>query len=141
MSRKRDYDDLLGKTMASSLATSLNRQQQGDQFRIIDPPSMPEKASFPDRFKFSLAGLGAGLALAFVFGVGMEFVDDRIRSEADLIEASTAAGAGGNSAAANRSGDCSSTMETVDCGRRCHSGRDHYPHGDLVRLLLGIEHV
>ncbi len=84
---KKGYDDLLGKTMSSSLATSLNRQQQGDQFRIIDPPSLPEKASFPDRFKFSLAGLGAGLALAFVFGVGMEFVDDRIRSEADLIEA------------------------------------------------------
>jgi polysaccharide biosynthesis transport protein len=84
---KKGYDQLLGKTMQSSLATSLNRQQQGDQFRIIDPPSLPEKASFPDRFKFSIAGLGAGLALAFVFGVGSEFVDDRIRSEQDLLEA------------------------------------------------------
>ena len=85
---KKNYDQLLGKDMASSLATNLNRQQQGDQFRIIDPPSMPEKASFPNRFKFSLAGLGAGLALAFLFGVGTEFVDDRIRSEQDLVEAS-----------------------------------------------------
>lgn len=84
---KKNYDTLLGKTMQSSLATSLTRQQQGDQFRIIDPPSLPEKASFPDRFKFSLAGLGVGLALAFVFGVGSEFIDDRIRSEQDLIEA------------------------------------------------------
>lgn len=84
---KKNYDQLLDKTMESSLATNLNLQQQGDQFRIIDPPSLPEKASFPDRFKFSLAGLGAGLALAFVFGLGTEFVDDRIRSEQDLIEA------------------------------------------------------
>ena len=84
---KKNYDALLGKTMASSLATSLTRQQQGDQFRIIDPPSLPEKSSFPDRFKFSLAGLGIGLALAFVFGVGSEFLDDRIRSEQDLLEA------------------------------------------------------
>jgi protein tyrosine kinase modulator len=84
---KKNYDALLGKTMASSLATSLNRQQQGDQFRIIDPPSLPDKSSFPDRFKFSLAGLGIGLALAFVFGVGSEFLDDRIRSEQDLLEA------------------------------------------------------
>jgi polysaccharide chain length determinant protein (PEP-CTERM system associated) len=83
---KKNYDDLLGKTMSSSLATSLNRQQQGDQFRIIDPPSLPEKSSFPDRFKFSLAGLGIGLALAFVFGVGTEFLDDRIRSERELID-------------------------------------------------------
>ena len=83
---KKNYDELLGKTMSSSLATSLNRQQQGDQFRIIDPPSLPEKSSFPDRFKFSLAGLGIGLALAFVFGVGTEFLDDRIRSEQDLVD-------------------------------------------------------
>lgn len=84
---KKSYDDLLGKAMQSSLATSLTRQQQGDQFRIIDPPSLPEKASFPDRFKFSLAALGAGLFLAFIFGAGTEFTDDRIRSENDLLEA------------------------------------------------------
>jgi len=84
---KKNYDALLSKTMASSLATSLTRQQQGDQFRIIDPPSLPEKSSFPDRFKFSLAALGIGLALAFVFGVGSEFLDDRIRSENDLLDA------------------------------------------------------
>ncbi len=84
---KKNYDTLEGKTMQSQLATSLNRQQQGDQFRIIDPPSLPDKSSFPDRFKFSLAGLGIGLALAFIFGVGSEFLDDRIRSEQDLLDA------------------------------------------------------
>jgi polysaccharide biosynthesis transport protein len=84
---KKNYDTLLGKTMQSSLATSLTRQQQGDQFRIIDPPSLPDKSSFPDRFRFSLAGLGIGLVLAFVFGVGSEFLDDRIRGEQDLLEA------------------------------------------------------
>jgi len=85
---KKNYDDLAGKTMQSSLATSLTRQQQGDQFRILDPPSLPEKSSFPNRFRFSLVGLGAGLALAFVFGVGSELLDDRIRSEQDLADAS-----------------------------------------------------
>jgi polysaccharide chain length determinant protein (PEP-CTERM system associated) len=84
---KRNYDDLLGKAMQSNLATNLTRQQQGDQFRIIDPPSLPEKASFPDRFKFSLAALAAGLFLAALFGGGTEIIDDRIRSEQDLIGA------------------------------------------------------
>ena len=138
---KKSYDDLLGKTMASSLATSLNRQQQGDQFRIIDPPSLPEKASFPDRFKFSLAGLGAGLALAFVFGVGMEFVDDRIRSEHDLLDAAPLPVLAEIPPLPDRSRDRCAALETMDRSCRCHSGGDHYPHGDLVRLLLGIRHV
>jgi protein tyrosine kinase modulator len=86
-SSKRDYADLTAKKQKSALATSLQRQQQGEQFRIIDPPSLPDKPSFPDRFKFSLVGVAVGIALALLFGAGLEFVDDRIRSEQDLIDA------------------------------------------------------
>jgi len=88
-SSRKDYADLLAKKQASSLATSLQRQQQGEQFRLIDPPSLPNKPSFPDRFKFSLAGLAAGIVLALLFGAGFEFFDDRIRSEQELAEATT----------------------------------------------------
>jgi uncharacterized protein involved in exopolysaccharide biosynthesis len=84
---KRGYDQLLEKRNASELATNLQRQQQGENFRIIDPPSLPEKASFPDRFKFSLAGLAVGLGLAVLFGAGTEYLDDRIRNEQDLAQA------------------------------------------------------
>ena len=84
---KKEYVDLLGKKQESSLATNLERQQQGAQFRVIDPPSLPDKPSFPDRFKFSLAAIGVGLVLALLFGVGSEFLDDRIRNEQALSEA------------------------------------------------------
>jgi capsular polysaccharide biosynthesis protein len=84
---QRGYAELLDKKNASELATNLQRQQQGENFRIVDPPSLPEKASFPDRFKFSLAGLAVGLFLAVLFGGGAEFVDDRIRNEQDLADA------------------------------------------------------
>ena len=40
---QRSYVDLLDKKNASALATNLERQQQGEQFRIIDPPSLPDK--------------------------------------------------------------------------------------------------
>jgi polysaccharide chain length determinant protein (PEP-CTERM system associated) len=85
-STKKAYDDLLEKRGGSQLATNLERQQQGAQFRIIDPPSLPDKPSFPDRFKFSLAGLAVGIILAVFFGAGTEFIDDRIRTEQDLVE-------------------------------------------------------
>ncbi len=84
---QRGYELLLAKENASELATNLQRQQQGENFRIIDPPSLPEKASFPDRFRFSLAGLAVGLGLAVLFGAGTEYLDDRIRNEQDLAEA------------------------------------------------------
>ena len=86
-STKKAYDDLLEKRGGSQLATNLERQQQGAQFRIIDPPSLPDKPSFPDRFKFSLSGLAIGIILAVFFGAGLEFIDDRVRTEQDLIEA------------------------------------------------------
>ena len=86
---RKDYSQLLAKKAASSVATNLESEQQGEQFRIIDPPSFPDKASFPDRFKFSLAALGIGLGLAVLFGAGSEVLDDRIRSEQELNDAVT----------------------------------------------------
>ncbi|HUI83749.1 MAG TPA: hypothetical protein VL240_05970 [Candidatus Binatia bacterium] len=84
---KKEYQELLAKKQQSALATSLEKQQQGAQFRIIDPPSLPDKPYFPDRFKFSLGAIGAGFALAILFGFGSEFMDDRIRGEQALTEA------------------------------------------------------
>jgi succinoglycan biosynthesis transport protein ExoP len=86
---QKSYSDLLGKKQESALATSLEMRQEGAQFRIIDPPSLPDKPQFPDRFKFSLAAIGAGIALAILFGFGAEFLDDRIRGEQALSEATT----------------------------------------------------
>ncbi len=84
---KKEYLELLSKKQNSALATSLENQQQGAQFRVIDPPSLPDKPVFPDRFKFSLAAVGAGLAFAVLFGFGSEILDDRIRTEQALNEA------------------------------------------------------
>ncbi len=84
---RKQYQQLLAKKETSALATSLERQQQGAQFRVIDPPSLPDKPSFPDRFKFSLAAVGAGFALALLCGFGSEFLDDRIRGEQALTDA------------------------------------------------------
>ncbi len=86
---RKAYDDLSEKRGGSQLATNLQRQQQGEQFRVIDPPSLPDKPSFPDRFKFSLAGLAVGIVFAVFFGAGLEFVDDRIRTEQELVDSTS----------------------------------------------------
>jgi succinoglycan biosynthesis transport protein ExoP len=55
---------LLKKRENSAMATSLAHQQEGEQFRVLDPPSLPATPSFPDRKKFAGGGLGGGLLLA-----------------------------------------------------------------------------
>ena len=81
---KATYDDLLKKKNESAMATSMELLQQGEHFRIIDPPSLPIKPSFPDRLKFCGIGLVVGLALGVVVVGGVEMMDDRVYNEQEL---------------------------------------------------------
>jgi succinoglycan biosynthesis transport protein ExoP len=82
---KTNYNSLLQKQMQSQLATSLEQRQQGQQFRIVDPPSFPKKPSAPNHLWFSLAGLFAGMALGLGLTTILEMTDVRIRQEKDLL--------------------------------------------------------
>jgi len=69
---KQDYADLLKKKLEAELATSLEKQQAGQQFRLVDAPSLPTVPASPKRVKMSLAGALAGMVL----GLGVAFVVD-----------------------------------------------------------------
>jgi succinoglycan biosynthesis transport protein ExoP len=75
---------LLKKKNDSAMATSMELLQQGERFRIIDPPSLPVKPSFPDRLKFCAIGLIVGLALGAACVWLAEMMDDRVYSEMQL---------------------------------------------------------
>jgi len=81
---KANYDDLLKKKNESAMATSMELLQQGERFRILDPPSLPLKPDFPNRLKFCGIGLGIGLALGAMVALGFEMKDDRVFSEKEL---------------------------------------------------------
>jgi succinoglycan biosynthesis transport protein ExoP len=83
---KANYDGLLKKKNESAMATSMELLQQGERFRIIDPPSLPVKPEFPNRMKFCGIGLGIGLALGAVVVGAFEVMDDRIYDEKVLQE-------------------------------------------------------
>jgi hypothetical protein len=68
------------------MATSMELLQQGERFRIIDPPSLPLKPDFPNRLKFCGIGLAAGLALGVVVVGAFEMMDDRLYSEDEIKE-------------------------------------------------------
>ena len=87
---RANYDSLLRKRNDSELASSLERRQQGEHFRILDPPSLPVKPYSPNRLKLSAIGLFVGLVLGAAVSIGVEMMDDRLYSEKDIKDLLTA---------------------------------------------------
>lgn len=78
------YNDLLKKRDASAMSGDLNREQQGEQFRVLDPANLPDKPSFPNRPFFAAGGLAGGLALGLGLAFLLEMQDTSIRNERDI---------------------------------------------------------
>ena len=81
---KKNYEQLLAKRDQSLMATDLVTTQQGEQFRVLDPPNLPQKPFSPNRLKLDLIGLVAGLMFGAVVLAGAEMVNDRIYSKEEL---------------------------------------------------------
>src|SRR6185437_7245856 len=78
------YESLLAKKNQSEMATNLEKRQQGEQFRMIDPPSLPQKPYFPNRLLFSIGGLAFGIVLGLGNVVTRELLSGRIYGEDEL---------------------------------------------------------
>jgi succinoglycan biosynthesis transport protein ExoP len=81
---KQDYTELLAKESQSRMAADLEKRQQGQQFRVIDHPSLATVPTSPNRVKISLGGALAGIALGLVLAFFMDARDRAFHSEEDL---------------------------------------------------------
>lgn len=81
------YESLLSKKLQSEMATNLEKRRQGEQFRMIDPPNLPERPYWPNRLAFAVGGLGAGLALGLGLVLLLEIIlNPRIYQEGEINE-------------------------------------------------------
>src|SRR6516165_6573150 len=78
------YNELLKKRESSAMATTLEHQQESEIFKVLDPPSLPVKPSYPNKIKFVGGGAGAGLALALATLYLLAFTDKAMYSERDI---------------------------------------------------------
>jgi polysaccharide chain length determinant protein (PEP-CTERM system associated) len=78
------YSQLQKKRDDSEMASNLERKQEGEQFRVLDPANLPDKPSFPNRPLFALGGLGGGLALGLGIGFLLEMKDSSFKTERDV---------------------------------------------------------
>ena len=57
---KADYESLLAKKNQSEMSTDLEKTQQGEHFRMLDPPNLPVKPYKPNRLHVVRRGIGGG---------------------------------------------------------------------------------
>jgi polysaccharide chain length determinant protein (PEP-CTERM system associated) len=78
------YNTLLTKMNESSMATALEQRQQGEQFRVMDAPNLPDSPTFPKHGIFAGGGLAAGLFLGLLLAGLLEYRDTSVRNESDI---------------------------------------------------------
>jgi polysaccharide chain length determinant protein (PEP-CTERM system associated) len=78
------YNSLLTKMNESSMATALEQRQQGEQFRVMDPPNLPDAPTFPNRVVFAGGGFAGGLVLGLLIASLLEYRDTSLRNERDI---------------------------------------------------------
>ncbi len=74
---KQTYDDLLQKKLEAEQAAALERQQQGEQFRIVDPARVPKRPVKPNLKKL----LPIIFVMAFGFSGGLAFIIDLLSNK------------------------------------------------------------
>jgi polysaccharide chain length determinant protein (PEP-CTERM system associated) len=78
------YQNLLVKRGESKLAANLERRNIGEQFKVIDPASLPERPFSPNRRMIYLGGIGGGLALALLLTAFVEITDSSFKNESEV---------------------------------------------------------
>jgi uncharacterized protein involved in exopolysaccharide biosynthesis len=80
---QKSYQDLLAKKSTADLTVKMTNQSEGERMFNLNPASLPDSPSFPNRLLFAGGGLGAGLALGVALALWLELRDQSIRTEAD----------------------------------------------------------
>jgi polysaccharide chain length determinant protein (PEP-CTERM system associated) len=80
------YTSLLAKREDSKIAANLERRQIGEQFRILDPASLPGRPyNQAKRIGIIASGAIAGLVLGFLAVGWLEYRDSSLKREDDVV--------------------------------------------------------
>ena len=81
---KTDYESLLKKKNESEMSTDLEKTQQGEHFRMLDPPNLPVRPYKPNRLQLCGLGLVVGFVLGAGFAIGQEKLSGKIYSGREI---------------------------------------------------------
>ena len=81
---QKKYGEVSAKRQEAEVASNLENEQKGERFTLIEPPTVPEAPSKPNRSAIGILGVVASLAAAFGIGVLLEKFDDRVYGRSGL---------------------------------------------------------
>jgi len=81
-----NYTQLLSRKLDAEMASRLEQQERGQQFRVLDPAYLPVRPSFPRRGLFALAGAVVGLMLGVGLSIAVDYLDPTFK-DADEVAA------------------------------------------------------
>jgi polysaccharide chain length determinant protein (PEP-CTERM system associated) len=83
---KNAYTNLLAKREDSKIAVNLERNQIGEQFKVLDPARVPERPYSPNVMKIDFVGAAMGLMLGVALVGFLEYRDTSFKTEEDVMQ-------------------------------------------------------
>jgi uncharacterized protein involved in exopolysaccharide biosynthesis len=78
------YQSMLSKREEAAVAANLERQQIGEQFRVVDPARIPELPISPNRLLINAIGAVLGLLLGLGTAILLELFDSTARTDVEV---------------------------------------------------------
>jgi polysaccharide biosynthesis transport protein len=83
---QKNYQSLVEKQAASAMAAELERHDQSEQFRVLDPADLPSRPSSPNLAVINGAGFLAAVILGLLLAFWTELRDATIHDADDLMQ-------------------------------------------------------
>ncbi|MCU1330874.1 MAG: uncharacterized protein JWN34_6244 [Bryobacterales bacterium] len=84
---KQQYADLVGRQMQSRLASNVEQNQQGQQFRLVEEPALPRAPAGIPRSRMGLAVAGGSIILGLAGAFVRNMADTSLHTERELRRA------------------------------------------------------
>ena len=84
---QKNYQALLDKRLNAHVAENLEKRQQGEQFRVLDPANLPQTLDKPNRLLIMVLGLLGGCGLGVGLAIGLDQVNPTFkrREEVEML--------------------------------------------------------
>jgi polysaccharide biosynthesis transport protein len=81
---KQEYEDMVKRHSASETAQSLEEHKAGENLEVLDPATLPEQPSEPNRLAWAGIGTAAGLGLGILLAAAQEVRNTSLKNLKDV---------------------------------------------------------